>query len=68
MRYALALASLAGLAAAAPIKQAGDNWYISYAPYSTYGGYPAAVDGEAAKTNMALDDARMATGSTFSTI
>jgi hypothetical protein len=64
MRYAVAVAvaSLAGLAAAAPIKQAGDNWYLSYDPYSTYGGYPATVDAEAAKTNMVLDDAKMATG------
>lgn len=62
MRYALALASLASIAAAAPMKQAGDNRYIGYVPYAGYKPYSAAVEAEAAKMNMALEDANMAIG------
>jgi hypothetical protein len=62
MRYALAIAGLAALAAAAPIKQAGDNWYVSYVPYAGYKPYSGAVEAEAAKMNMAVEDANMAMG------
>lgn len=68
MHYALTIAGLAALAAAAPIKQAGDNWYVSYVPYAGYNPYSGAVEAEAAKMNMALDDAKMAMGMNISSI
>lgn len=54
MRYALVIASLAAMAAAAPMKMsseqmADDNWYISYTPYANYDPYPKAVEDLAAK-------------------
>jgi hypothetical protein len=56
MRYVLALAaSLASMAAGAPVKAAGDNWYISYTPYASYVPYSAAVEAEAAKLAMGND-------------
>ncbi|KAF1917978.1 hypothetical protein BDU57DRAFT_183158 [Ampelomyces quisqualis] len=57
MRHALTLAGLASLAASAPTKHAGDNWYISYTPYSTYGTYPAAVDGASTTVSTPETDA-----------
>lgn len=47
MHYALTLAGLATMAAAAPMMMSGDNWYASYAPYASYNLYSAAAEAEA---------------------
>jgi hypothetical protein len=49
MLYALALAGLATMAAAAPMTMPGDNWYVSYKPYANYGSYRSAVVAETSK-------------------
>jgi hypothetical protein len=52
MRYVLALAALASMAIAAPVKAAEDGWYVSYVPYAGYVPYSTAVEEQAAKMAM----------------
>jgi len=55
MRYALAFAGLATMAAAAPMKMAEDSdytMYSGYTPYSSYEPYKAAVEKMAEKMQM----------------
>lgn len=52
MHYAIALAGLAAMAAAAPIDTTAGGSYGNYNPYKSYGIYAATTEAEAAKMQM----------------